>query len=297
MMSIGRYQLGDTFLKRINSLNLVMRYYFIILFFLSILFSVEYQDVIYLKDGSIVKGTIIETKPNKYIKIKSDDNIFVYNMEEIDVIKKEEIEGYAYKDPNSSRYFFAPTAIPIGKDNSYIRTTWLFFPSYGSALSKNISTEIGISVLPGASLEDQLKQFSYKYSLEKKDNKWRSSFGFLYLGGFEGGGGFIFGSFTTGNEDKNFSVTPGLAYMRNKEEVKFAENLTLVLSAKNRVSKSLSLISENWFFFSSDDTMIISNSGFRFFGKQLSVDFSWPFFFSVEGSGIGLPLFTFSYKF
>ena len=46
--------------------------------------------------------------------------------------------------------------------------------------------------------------------------------------------GFIFGSFTTGNEDKNFSVTPGLAYMRNEEEFKFAENLTLVLSSKNR---------------------------------------------------------------
>ena len=274
-----------------------MKYLLAIFCFLSILFSVEYQDVIYLKDGGIVKGTIIETKPNKYIKIKSDDNIFVYSMEEVDVIKKEEIEGYTHKDPNSSRYFFAPTAIPIGEDNSYIRTTWLFFPSYGSALSKNISTEIGISVLPGASLENQLKQFSYKYSLEKKDNQWRSSFGFLYLGGFEGGGGFIFGSFTNGNEDKNFSVTPGLAYMRNEEEFKFAENLTLVLSSKNRVSKSLSLISENWCFLSSDDTMIISNSGFRFFGKQLSVDFSWPFFFSVEGSGIGFPLFTFSYKF
>ena len=124
-----------------------MQYSFIILFFLSILFSVGYQDVIYLKDGDIVKGTIIETKPNKYIKIKSDDNIFIYSMEEVDVIKKEEIEGYAFKDPNSSRYFFAPSAIPIGKDNSYLRTTWLFFPSYGSALSKNISTEIGIQLV------------------------------------------------------------------------------------------------------------------------------------------------------
>ena len=42
-------------------------------------------------------------------------------------IKKEEIEGYLFDDPHKSRYFFAPTATPIGSGNSYIRNTWLFF--------------------------------------------------------------------------------------------------------------------------------------------------------------------------
>ena len=274
-----------------------MKYLLAVFCFLSILFSVEYQDVIYLKDGSIVKGTIIETKPNKYIKIKSDDNIFVYSMEEVDIIKKEEIEGYAYTDPNSSRYFFAPTSTPIGIGNSYVRTTWPFFPSYGFALSKNMSAEIGMSVFPGGEIENQLKQLSFKYSIKETDNKWRGSFGFLYAGQIDGGGGFIFGSFTNGDDDNNISITPGLGYFRNETDFEFAENLTLVFSGKKRAGKSLSFISENWCFLSSDDAIIVSNSGFRFFGKQLSVDFSWPFFFSVEGSGIGFPLFTFSYKF
>jgi len=277
------------------------KYIFNIRYFIAILISIslsqDYQDVIHLKDGSTVKGIIIETKPNEYIKIKSGENIFVYQMEQIDVIKKEEIKGYSFQDPNSSRYFFAPTAIPIGLENSYIRTTWLFFPSYGFALSENVSAEIGMSLFPGGGIEDQLKQISYKYSTKKSDNKWRSSFGFLYIGQIEGGGGFIFSSFTTGDNDKNFSVTPGLAYFRNEEEFEFAENLTLVLSSKNRVSNSLSLISENWIFLNEDQTFIMSNSGFRFFGRRLSVDFSWPFFFSSDDSGIGFPLFTFSYKF
>jgi len=279
-------------------------YIFNIKYFLaiSVLFSISfshqgYQDVIYLNDGSIVKGIIIEEKQNKYIKIKSGENIFVYQMDQIDVIKREEIKGYPFQDPNSSRYFFAPTATPIGLENSYIRTTWLFFPSYGFSLSENVSAEIGMSVFPGGGIENQLKQISYKYSTKKSDNKWRSSFGFLYVGQIEFGGGFVFGSFTMGDDDKNFSITPGLGYWREDAEFSFAENLTLVLSGKKRASKSLSLISENWIFLNEDQTFIMSNSGFRFFGRRLSVDFSWPFFFSSDGSGVGFPLFTFSYKF
>ena len=79
----------------------------IITLFLSILISVEYLDVVELNDGTVIKGTIMETKPNEYIKIKSGDNIFVYQMNQINLIKKEEIKGYKYQDPNSSRYFFA----------------------------------------------------------------------------------------------------------------------------------------------------------------------------------------------
>ena len=153
-----------------------------------------------------------------------------------------------------------------------------------------------MTVFPEGGIEDQLKTFSFKYSSANISKKWRSSFGFLYLGQIEEGGGFIFSSFTTGSDDKNFSVTPGLAYSIDDSEFKFAENLTLVLSKKNRVSNSLSLISENWIFINADETMLISNSGFRFFSKRLSVDFSWAFFFGSEGSGIGFPLFTFSYK-
>ena len=65
---------------------------------------------------------------------------------------------------------------------------------------------------------------------------------------------------------------------------------------ENLISNSLSLISENWFFYG-EDAFLISNSGLRFFGRQLSVDFSWPFFISSDSAVIGLPLISFSYTF
>lgn len=50
----------------------------------------EYEDVLYLKNGSVIKGSILEYVPFKTIKIQTPDgSIFVYNTEECESIKKE----------------------------------------------------------------------------------------------------------------------------------------------------------------------------------------------------------------
>ena len=63
----------------------------ILLLLCSALFSKEYIDVVHLKNGSIIKGIIIEQIPNKTIKIEtSGGSIFVYQMDEVIKIVKEE---------------------------------------------------------------------------------------------------------------------------------------------------------------------------------------------------------------
>ena len=51
----------------------------------------NYQDVVYLKNGSVIRGVIIEQVPNESIKIETaDKSIFVYPMDDIQKIAKEE---------------------------------------------------------------------------------------------------------------------------------------------------------------------------------------------------------------
>ncbi|HOT15038.1 MAG TPA: hypothetical protein PK252_09785 [Bacteroidales bacterium] len=51
----------------------------------------QYIDVVYLKNGSVIRGVIMEQVPNQSIKIQTaDKSIFVYNMDEVDKILKEE---------------------------------------------------------------------------------------------------------------------------------------------------------------------------------------------------------------
>ena len=51
------------------------------------------KEVVHLKNGSIIKGTIIEQVPNESLKIQTaDGSIFVYNISEVQKITKEEVK-------------------------------------------------------------------------------------------------------------------------------------------------------------------------------------------------------------
>lgn len=50
----------------------------------------QYVDVVYLKNGSIIKGMIIEQIPNVSLKIQTkDESVFVYKMDEVEKMTKE----------------------------------------------------------------------------------------------------------------------------------------------------------------------------------------------------------------
>lgn len=54
----------------------------------------NYQDVVYLKNGSVIRGVIIEQVLNKSIKIETaDSSVFVYQIDEIEKLTKEPIQG------------------------------------------------------------------------------------------------------------------------------------------------------------------------------------------------------------
>ena len=103
-----------------------MRHVFILFILLSGLgFSQTYEDVVYLKDGSIIHGMIIEYAPDRHIKIQSGRNVLVYQLDEIDKFTKELIPGDLISDrPDLS-----------GK-------TWSFHLGFGSPRALNL---IGIT--------------------------------------------------------------------------------------------------------------------------------------------------------
>ena len=50
----------------------------------------DYQDVVYLKNGSIIRGIIVEQIPSQSIKIETTGgNVFVYAIDEVEKIAKE----------------------------------------------------------------------------------------------------------------------------------------------------------------------------------------------------------------
>lgn len=67
----------------------------------------ELQEVVYLKNGSVIRGTIVEQVPNQSLKIKTTDgNIFVFKIDEVEKITKEPV--YQPKS-NRSNYSYGVT--------------------------------------------------------------------------------------------------------------------------------------------------------------------------------------------
>ncbi len=93
-----------------------------------------YRDVVYLKNGSIIRGTITEIIPDKTIKIESAGNVFVYKMEEVSEIKKE-------KNANSD-------SIPTSeKPKSFLSGNFnlvLFYPGIGMSYENMVSDKFSI---------------------------------------------------------------------------------------------------------------------------------------------------------
>ena len=97
----------------------------IFIFLLGYCFTQTYEDVVILKNGSEVHGIIIEQKPNEFIKIQSGKNIFVYQMDEIELIKKELISDESTKEKinygkNTETwytYWSIGTSSPVFSDN------------------------------------------------------------------------------------------------------------------------------------------------------------------------------------
>ena len=63
------------------------------------------QDVVYLKNGSIIKGSVIEVIPNGSVKIQTQDgSLFVYDMKEVDRIVNEKKAQNEEQEDNSENY-------------------------------------------------------------------------------------------------------------------------------------------------------------------------------------------------
>src|SRR5574344_1115044 len=72
--------------------------------------NANYEDVVYLKNGSIIHGTIIEQIPNESLKVKTKDgSVFVYNLSEVSKLSKEEMVNSTPSSENPYKSIMIPS--------------------------------------------------------------------------------------------------------------------------------------------------------------------------------------------
>lgn len=96
----------------------------------------QFTEVVYLKNGSIIKGIIIEQIPNVSLKIKTTDgNIFSYAISEVERITKEEIQ--------KTREYDGRTKKTLKGYKGFFETGYIFDVNDDNANKFEVSTSHG----------------------------------------------------------------------------------------------------------------------------------------------------------
>ena len=91
--------------RKMNAIFKITTFIFFTLINTAINAQSSAEEVIYLKNGSVIRGIIVEQVPNQSLKIQTKDkNIFVFNFEEIEKISKDLLPESNITEQNKNSY-------------------------------------------------------------------------------------------------------------------------------------------------------------------------------------------------
>jgi hypothetical protein len=203
-------------------------------------------------------------------------------------------------NPGNTRLFFAPTGRMLEKGEGYFSDTYIFFLNFVSGITSRVTFGGGFSIFPSEDFSQNIFYLTPKVGLVQTPSFNLAAgalIGFAGFGGFDDTGGdigsfgIVYGVGTAGSPDASLSVGLGFGYGGGG----FGEDPILMFGGERRVSRRVSLLSENYLVAGVDDGMLISY-GLRFFGDRLSVDLA---LINVPSDPIfpGVPYVGFAVKF
>lgn len=111
---------------------------------LTVTAQTEMEDVIYLKNGGILRGEIIEEVDNKILRIKTAGrNVLVVRLEEVEKITSEEIPGPEYFK-TSGYVNYTGIDLLSGQEGTTVR----FMTVNGYQFNPRLSVGVGVSFVP-----------------------------------------------------------------------------------------------------------------------------------------------------
>jgi hypothetical protein len=225
-------------------------------------------------------------------------SVKVYNIKKISSEKFsiDKKGKYWFPNPNTTRYFFAPSAINLEKGSGYYQNVYVLLNMFNYGITNWFSIGGGFefittfSSLTGGGSPIAFITPKVGFPVGEKVH-----LGAGFLGGFfaEETAGMFYGLGTYGSHDKNLSLGLGWGFV----EGEFQENPFITVSGMLRTGRKFSLVTENWFIPTEGYYAVISYGG-RFFGPKMSIDVGFLNNLDIiEFLPIGIPYVDFVLKF
>ena len=150
----------------------------IILLIVGCVFAQQYEVVVILQNGSEIHGIIIEEKPNEYIKIQSGKNVFVFQMDEIELLTKELV-----KDISNKTWSFA---VGLGTNRSFSLLGISKDFRIGNHFSLFVSADIPIAIINESGHALTGIGFTYQNNYNGKGFNITHTLGYQFYDGVDG---------------------------------------------------------------------------------------------------------------
>lgn len=147
-----------------------------------------------------------------------------------------------FANPNATRYFFAPSAIPLKKQEGYFQNAYLLANSVNVGLTNNITVGGGV-VIP------LLFYVTPKLSFKAARNFYLGGgilFTQSFISDFGLSAGIGYGLATYGTYEHNVTIGLGYGYAKFNKEYRNTPMPIVTLNGMTRIAKKLSLVTENW---------------------------------------------------
>lgn len=190
-------------------------------------------------------------------------------------------------DPNSTRYFFGPSARTLPQGQAYFAVYELFMPFVGYGLTDRVTVAGGVPILLGPTDGYYVAPKIQFISLRNV----QLAAGVLALGAFSEKDhiGIAYGVATLGDADGSITLGLGWGFAGRDYEREPA----VMVAGETRLNDRLKLITENYYVRAVNTGLV--SAGVRFISGRLSADFGVGKL--LEDSDVLLPLVNFSYTF
>ena len=209
--------------------------------------------------GSTFDGELTDRQPTR-LEFRTAD-LGIVQVKRADIMRLQELTSALARRPaswydigNGNRLFFAPTARNLRRGEGALQDLNVYIIGANYGITDNVSLGLLFSALPGVPLRYQFLAFTPKVAAPLAANLSVGA-GLLYIripdfgqnrGAF--GVGLGYGVLTCGSADNNLTAGLGYGFAGNN----IGSTPVLQLGGQKRVSRRISLISENYFIANGD---------------------------------------------
>jgi hypothetical protein len=237
-------------------------------------------QLIRLSDGSSVVGRISATMGDSVVvrTATSEMRLSTSSIRKVETAPVSRLKNGEFwpENPNATRLIFAPSGRQLAAGDGYFSSYQLLFLGVSAGVSNRVSLGGGMSIIPAT--EDFFS--NNVYYLTPKVGVVQGERTNIAVGALIGqlgnnlrqdsGGNFgiLYGVGTLGSKDNSATVGLGYGYANGK----LADYPVIMAGGETRITRRMSLLTENYLFSAGNDNEHLISYGVRFFGEKISVD-------------------------